>query len=665
MDTFQNQATPPVQENIVHDDFASEGEPIEDLNMHGEDTNARPRRMRKPTSKLLNDENRHLTSLRQAVGYIVNSLMGYSLVGQFYTDIKTTMKEKIKNHEQEFAMMHETVELNVDGSINSMHPMSFVAKSGKNDTFHFHDAMRQDDRGEFIKAMVKELDQHHKNKHWKLVPRSKIGKAKTVKAIWAFKRKRRPDGSILKHKARLNAHGGMQVYGETYWDTYAPVVNWISIRMMLTLAVIHNLYTTSIDFTLAFPQADVDATIYMEVPIGCTVPEGDYVCLLKKNLYGLKQAAKTWYEHLRDTLVLDEIKGGYGFEQSKIDPCIFFKQGVILIIWVDDCLIFGRNKDLVDEVIKKLHDKFSLTEEGDVSAYLGVQVNIDPVSDNISLTQPYLIQRIIDEMGDAITEANVKGTPSVYKEILHKDTDGPDRKQSWNYRSVIGMLNYLAASTRPDVLFAVHQCARFSVNPKLSHERAVKRIVRYLKGTSDKGIILRPNPQEGIKCYVDADFAGGYSEDTKDDPISVYSRTGYVIFYYGCPVLWVSKMQSEISLSTVEAEYIALSTSMRDLIPFVDQVKELQEVFGEKQENVFLHCTLFEDNNGALELANSPRYRPRTKHIAIKYHHFRERVQNGTIVIKPVDTNEQIADQFTKGLQIGTFKYLRSKLLGW
>ena len=220
------------------------------------------------------------------------------------------------------------------------------------------------------------------------------------------------------------------------------------------------------------------------------------------------------------------------------------------------------------------------------------------------------------------------------------------------------MLNYLAASTRPDVLFAVHQCARFSVNPKLSHERAVKRIVRYLKGTSDKGIILQPNPQEGIKCYVDADFAGGYSEDTKDDPISVYSRTGYVIFYYGCPVLWVSKMQSEINLSTVKAEYIALSTSMRDLIPFVDQVKELQEVFGEKQENVFLHCTLFEDNNGALELANSPRYRPRTKHIAIKYHHFRERVQNGTIVIKPVDTNEQIADQFTKGLQIGTFKYL-------
>jgi len=132
-----------------------------------------------------------------------------------------------------------------------------MATSGKNDTFYFHDAMKEPDRDQFIMAMTKELKDHHDNNHWKLVKRSTIGEAKTVKAIWAFKRKRRPDGSLLKHKARLNAHGGMQVYGETYWDTYAPVVNWISIRMMLTLSVIHSLYTTSIDFTLAFPQAEV------------------------------------------------------------------------------------------------------------------------------------------------------------------------------------------------------------------------------------------------------------------------------------------------------------------------------------------------------------------------------------------------------------------------
>ena len=207
-------------------------------------------------------------------------------------------------------------------------------------------------------------------------------------------------------------------------------------------------------------------------------------------------------------------------------------------------------------------------------------------------------------------------------------------------------------------------CA-LSANPKLQHERALKRIDRYLKGTLDKGIILRPDPNEGIKCYVDANFAGGYCNDTKDDPISVYSRIGYVIFYFGCPVLWVSKLQAEISLSTVEAEYVALSTAMRDLIPFIDEVNELSTTFGEITPDIKLYCTLFEDNNGAPELASTPRYRPRTKHIAIKYHPFREKVQDGTIKLTAIDTQDQITDQFTKGLMTSTFEYLRFKVLGW
>ena len=124
-----------------------------------------------------------------------------------------------------------------------------------------------------------------------------------------------------------------------------------------------------------------------------------------------------------------------------------------------------------------------------------------------------------------MTEINVKDTPSVYKEVLQKDENGLDHKQEWSYRSAIGMLNYLAASIRPDILHSVHQCARFTANPKLSHERAVKYIIRYLKGTKDKGVVLKPNLEAGIKCYVDTDFATGYSEDTSEDLVSVHSRT--------------------------------------------------------------------------------------------------------------------------------------------
>ena len=133
----------------------------------------------------------------------------------------------------------------------------------------------------------------------------------------------------------------------------------------------------------------------------------------------------------------------------------------------------------------------------------------------------------------------------------------------------------------------------------------------------------------------------------------------------GCPVIWVSKLQTEIALSTVESEYIALSQSVRDIIPLQDLMKELNGIFGHKDIKPNINCKLFEDNNGALELAKAPRYRPRTKHIAIKYHHFREHVQNGSISIHAIDTKEQIADQFTKGLQPAVFEYLREKLLGW
>ena len=615
-----------------------------------------------PSHKLLNQENRRL---KKALGLVTVCLLGLSgTVASSYLSVKKDLDYKLTSYQARMINYKEVVDLNADGSLNQLHPLSLISNQA-NEAFHFHQAMQEDDREQFVESMIKELNDHKKNNHWKLVLHKDIGGAKTVKAIWAFKRKRRPDGSLLKHKARLNAHGGMQIYGESYWDTYAPVVNWISIRMMLTLSVIHELYTTSIDFTLAFPQADVETTIYMEVPLGCCVPEGDYVCLLLKNLYGLKQAARTWFECLRDTLVADVDKNGLGFKQSMIDPCIFYRNGVILISWVDDCLIFAKDKLLADELIAELQGQFTLTEEEDVSAYLGVMMDIDKEKDCISMTQPFLIQRIIDLLGDSVSEANVKKTPAVYKEILHKDEEGPERRQSWNYRSAIGMLNYLSASTRADLAFAVHQCARFSANPKLSHERALKRIVRYLKGTKDKGIILSPDPKKGITCYVDADFAGGYCNETKDHPISVYSRTGYVLVYFGCPLIWVSKLQSEISLSTVEAEYVALSQAMRDVIPFIDLVKEMDGIFDYASPKVDLHCTLFEDNNGALELAMKPRYRPRTKHIAIKYHHFRDHVTKGMVTVKPIDTAEQLADQFTKGLQEGTFVYLRHKLLGW
>ena len=385
--------------------------------------------------------------------------------------------------------------------------------------------------------------------------------------------------------------------------------------------------------------------------------------MLLRNLYGLKQGNKTWFELLRDRLTDDPSIDGFGLTQSLVDPCIFYKEGLTIIVFVDDCLIFAADKNITDKFIAALQEQFMLTDEGPVHNYLGVEMTLHK-NGQITLAQPYLLQRIITALGDSVKDCNVKGTPSVYKEVLHKDDSGPARKHTWKYRSIIGMLNYLTNTTRPDCLFATHQCARFCTDPKLSHERAVKRIVRYLKGTADKGIKLTPDYTKGIECYVDADFAGGYSKETANQPTSVLSRTGFVIYYLGCPVVWLSKMQTEIALSTTEVEYIALSQATRGVIPMQNLILELECHFGNITPKPTISCTLFEDNNGAIQLAQSPRYRPRTTHIAIKYHHFWSHVGK-TVEIKPINTKEQIADQFTKGLSIHMFEYLRKKLMGW
>jgi len=280
----------------------------------------------------------------------------------------------------------------------------------------------------------------------------------------------------------------------------------------------------------------------------------------------------------------------------------------------------------------------------------------------LKLSQPSLIEKIIKTLG----LENAKTTPTPASIILGKDEDGEEREHNWNYRSVVGMLGYLQQTTRPDISFAVHQCARISTNPKRSHGVAVKRIGHYLLGTKDEGIIFNPSNTSYLDCYVDADFAGIYKVEDSDDPISVKSRTGYVLMFAGLLLLWSTKLQSEIALSTTEAEYIALSKSMRDLIPSRELLNEVSKILQYSAPNQSKTIsTAFEDNNGALELVKCPRMRPKTKHTAIKYHHFREQVMTGKIKIEGIDTSTQIADIFTKPLTRTKFETLRKLLLGW
>ena len=191
-------------------------------------------------------------------------------------------------------------------------------------------------------------------------------------------------------------------------------------------------------------------------------------------------------------------------------------------------------------------------------------------------------------------------------------------------------------------------------------------LARYLLATKDKGLILQPSGN-ALEVYVDADFAGNYNiEDASEEKYTARSRYGFIIRYRGCPINWASRMQTEIALSSTESEFIGLSQSLRQAIPLMELINELNangiDMATTKPK---VYCKVFEDNSGAIELATVPKMRPRTKHINIKYHHFRDYVDRGEITIHAIKSEDQPADMLTKPLNEDPLCRHRSWIMGW
>jgi hypothetical protein len=215
--------------------------------------------------------------------------------------------------------------------------------------------------------------------------------------------------------------------------------------------------------------------------------------------------------------------------------------------------------------------------------------------------------------------------------------------------------------------YATHQCARFSQDPREPHGKAVKWIGRYLKGTRDKGLILRPDIHQGFHAYADADFAGNFVKaDAPTDADTARSRTGFVIYYAGCPIYWKSVLQGEIALSTTEAEIISLSTALKTAIPLMEITKEMKRLGYNILSTVpTVHCKLFEDNSGAIELATNRKVRPRTRYMNVKWFHFRHYCDSGAISILPCTSSQMTADYLTKPLDSVSFERHRFSVNGW
>ena len=545
--------------------------------------------------------------------------------------------------------------------------MAYKATSDP-DTLYLHEALKQPDRAQFIKAMVDEIDGQQANGNWEIIPRRKVPQGvKVLPAVWSMKRKRRiATREVYRWRARLNVGGHKQQYGVDYWETYSPVVSWPVIRLILALAIIKRWHSKQIDYVQAFPQAKAEHdNIYMEVPKGFDLSEGaspkDFVLHVRQNIYGSCQAGRVW------NLFLTEKLEKAGLQQSKVDQCVFTYKRSIYILYTDDSILVGPCEKELDEIISLMKGVgLRITEDGTIGDFLGVKIDRDESSGSVTLSQPALIESTLKDLrlnGDNVV---TKDTPARVSATLRRAPEDPPFDGSFHYRSVIGKLNYLL-TTRMDLAYACHQCARFSNMPKQVHGKAVRWIGRYLATSRDKGLTFTPDESESFQVYVDADFAGNWSKDTAEwDVDTARSRTGFIVTCTNCPMCWASKLQTEISNSTTEAEFVAASQSLREVIPMMELMLELQDRgFQFTTTAPKVHCKLFEDNSGAVELLRVKKMRSRTKHINIKYHFSRSYVEKKYITMHPVSSANQASDFLTKSLPMVDLVRHRLRMMGW
>ena len=220
--------------------------------------------------------------------------------------------------------------------------------------------------------------------------------------------------------------------------------------------------------------------------------------------------------------------------------------------------------------------------------------------------------------------------------------------------------------TRPDLAYSIHQCACFCNIPKLLHEQGLKRIHRYLYLTRDCGLVFKPMLTDGFKCYVDADWARDWLKTRPNDKTGALSCTGCLITYVNCPIVWGSKMQSLVALSTTEAKLIAMSTTLREVIHLQNLLLELRGCnFPIPFRKLQVVCCTFEDNATCIEVAQSDhKIRPRTKHISVQLFHFHDHIEKGLITIEHVPSKYQLGDIFTKPLPCDQYMRLCDQIMG-
>ena len=490
----------------------------------------------------------------------------------------------------------------------------------------FKQAISCADADKWKKAMEEEIKSINHNKTWDLVKLPKNKRA--IGCKWVYKLKRDENGEICTYKARLVAQGFSQKYGEDYDEVFAPVARSATFRILMSVAGVNNYHVKQFDIKTAFLNGDIEEEIYMKQPPG--FENGNNVCKLKKSLYGLKQAARAWNKVFHEAVI------GFGFTQSEVDKCLYSLKNVndvcYMIVHVDDILVASNNPKLIESFKNHLGNLFEVKDMGNVKHFLGIDVKRDEEG-NFHISQSQYIEKIVEEAG--LNDGKISKYPLMTGYFRHHDENYLESNNE--YRKLIGKLLYVSTNTRPDIAASVGILSQKISKPTKTDLIEVRRIIRYLNGTKNLSLQLSDKTKIGdLEVYSDASWA--------EDSIDRRSTSGFLCGINGGTVSWSSRKQDIVSLSSMEAEYIALSESCKE----VKWVKMLTNSFFEfvVPDKITLHT----DSQSSMKLISNQKFSNRSKHIDTKYHYVKHLVDSGEIELNYCSTDENIADMMTKPL---------------
>jgi transposase InsO family protein len=508
-------------------------------------------------------------------------------------------------------------------------PIGYYDAVRRNVPISYYDAINRPDAQEWIKAMHKEMQGMEDHNTWVLCELP-VGK-KAIGLKWVFKMKVDGTGKLEVYKSRLVAKGYVQIAGLDFDETWAPVVRIESVRTLLAIAAMHNLFIAHMDARNAFLHGNCDFELYVEQPEGF-VDQGwpTAVLRLNKSLYGLKQAPRIWY------LLLCETICSLGFEVCVTDPSIYFHRqlGMVLAVFVDDILVCGPNEFICQEFYKAISQFFKMEYKGSVSSFLGL--NIIRTSEYIAINQIGYIDQMLERF--QMVNCKTAKTPLNPSLPLRKATATDKRTDQKSYQELTGSLNHAAVFSRPDIAFAVSKLSQFNSDPTETHMKAARHVLRYLKGTKDYSIVYgnaQGTDDLSIIGYADADH-GGDKDDRK-------STTGYIFMINNGAVSWSSHKQSSNAVSTMESEYMAISDASREAIARL-------QFYSDLDISTSSPPLLLSDSQSALVLTGDAANYQRAKHIDIRYHFIRDVIAKGQVIVDYIPTADQPADALTKAL---------------